>query len=302
MTAYAVQYDRIDEEIVPGKRLGRHGRIDSRSAAFPWRAPARLEVVDHEWDRHVPIFDQGDRGSCTGESEAGECGSDPFYTAILTAGFAAPDQDLALRFYSLATTLDGYPGQWIYPPSPGAGEDTGSDGTAVSQAAKQMGYVSGYLHATTVDDVLQALMRSPVKLGINWYSSMDEPNSAGVCAIARTATIRGGHEIVCRRVDAGRKLIGPDNSWSAAWGVKGSFWLSWADLDRLLHEGGDCTVSVPLTAPPPVPVPVPATPLEDYLSDERLARWAGARHVGDNGYAASRYLWLKGQAAALGAG
>ena len=281
---YSVRYRRIEETVVEGMRLGRHERIDSRSARFPFAAAAPRELADTEHRRYSEIFNQLKLGSCTGESQAGECGSDPFWPAAQAAGKTLPDQVTALAFYHLATTLDGYPGTW-------QPDDTGSDGTAVSQGAKNEGWIAGYLHAATVADVCAALMDVPVKLGINWYSSYDQPDASGLVKITPGAVVRGGHEIVCRRLDVGRRLIGPDNSWGPAWGVKGSFWFSWDDLDRLLSEGGDCTVSVPLSSPAPVPVPVPAVPDTPTPADVTLAAslgaWPYARHTGANKQAAA---------------
>jgi hypothetical protein len=67
-------------------------------------------------------------------------------------------------------------------------------------------------------------------------------------------------------VDASAQVIGLDNSWGTSWGVDGSFRMSYATLERLLAENGDCTAPEPLKAPaPPAPVPpTPAPPAPDH--------------------------------------
>jgi hypothetical protein len=200
-------------------------------------------------------------GSCTGNAETGALGTSPVYDA-LPADHPALNEDEALRLYAEATKLDGYPG--IYPP-----DDTGSDGTSVSKAAAQAGLISGYTHPADVNAVLAALMAGPVILGIDWFDSFDSPDASGLVAIGKGASIRGGHEIAARGVDADRKLILLDNSWGTSWGAGGSFSFSWDTLDRLLSTDGDAVVPVPLSAPAPVPVPVP-------VADADHALWATA--------------------------
>ena len=152
-----------------------------------------------------------------------------------------------MRIYSLATSLDPFPG--AYPP-----EDTGSDGPDAAKAAMQLGLISGYLHCLSLADVLDALQQHPAIVGMNWYSSMDSPDSDGYVSISPGADIRGGHEVLCRGLDVDTQRLYFDNSWGPGWGNAGSFSMSYSTLDRLLHEQGDATISLPLgTTPPPPP-------------------------------------------------
>jgi hypothetical protein len=260
-TDYAVTHGRYDEIVVAGKPLGRHKMTDSRSAAYPFRPARRVAVADKDWLRHIPILDQGDVGSCEGDAEVGCAGTSPVWDG-LPAGHPAMDQAEAYRLYALATTLDGFPGTFTYPP-PG-GQDTGTDSTSANKAAKQLGLISGYTHTGTVDGVLQALMTGPCNLGIDWYESFDDPAADGLVSIARSAAIRGGHALCARGVDAERQRVWLDNSWSLSWGFAGRFCFTWDTLDELLSTGGECVVPVPLTVAPPVPVPVPADPFAAF--------------------------------------
>ena len=241
--SWIVEYTRIPELVVPGRRLGRHVKHDSRSKLYRHkRRGATLQTVT--WTRQIPILNQGDVGSCTGNAETGALGTLPDFIS-LPAPHPVLDEDEALALYSAAEVVDG---DGPYPPN-----DNGSSGLSVCQAAKAAGLISGYTHCLGVADTLDALQTGPVILGTNWYDSFDTPDASGLIAIAAGATVRGGHETLWRGIDTEAQTISGDNSWGTGWGLGGSMTMSWATLERLLAEQGDCTVSIPLTEPAPVP-------------------------------------------------
>jgi hypothetical protein len=266
--------------------LGRNVVHDSRNLAYAYRprgAVGTLRTVLH--DRHIPILDQGSVGSCTGNGEVGVLGCDPNYAALpdlLTGGVSyALNESLALKVYSGAEVIDG---DGPYPPN-----DNGSSGPSAAKAAMKLGLISGYTHCLSLTDVLDALQTQAVSIGINWYSSFDSPPSSGLLTISADADVRGGHEPMLRGVDVDKQEVFGDNSWGEGWGVKGSFTMGWATLDRLLHEDGDGTVSVPISQPAPVPVPpqpVPGGGMDDDLWSA-TREWSAARHVGGNKRAAA---------------
>jgi len=282
---YNVYRARYDEIVVPGKPLGRHVMIDSRSAMYPFRATTPVPVISTIWTRNIPILDQGDLGSCTGNAMTGALGCTPLWPA-LPGNHPSLDEAEAVRIYGLATALDGYPGG--YPPT-----DTGSDGTSACKAAQKLGFISGYTHATSVDQMLQALMAGPVLMGLDWYDSFDNPDISGLVAIAPGASIRGGHEVVARGVHTDAGLIQFDNSWGTSWGISGSFYMSYATAAKLLADDGDCTVPIPVTVPAPVPIPIPPMPAPtpgdpaDLMLAATTRAWSAARHVGTNRLAAN---------------
>lgn len=247
----------IPEHHVPGKRLGRHVRHDPRSLRYQVdaRSLGTLKSVRHA--RQIPVLDQGELGSCTGNAAEGVLGTSPFYEAIPTTvlgrptGNAQVDEDQAIALYSAATTLDDYAGG--YPP-----DDTGSDGLSVAKAAKAAGLISGYKHATSLEAALTALEAAPVIVGINWYDSFDYPLPSGFMTITDGAQVRGGHEICLDELDVENRRVWFTNSWGTGWGVEGRACLDWDDFGRLLDEQGDVTAFVPLFQPAPQPTPDPS--------------------------------------------
>lgn len=238
-----------------GGRLGRHIEHDPRSRAYALSEdllPSTYTSAVHTV--RIPVLDQGNIGSCTGNAAEAFAGTDPLYDAIPTTvkarptGDAAADEKQAVALYSAATSLDNVRG--VYPPT-----DTGSTGVAVAKAAQKAGLISGYQHAFTLDSALKALTASPLIVGVNWYEGFDNAGADGKVSIS--GSVRGGHEFLLYGIDAAGQRVLARNSWGTSWGADGCFSFSFDDLGRLLDEQGDATLFVPLTAPAPTPTPTP---------------------------------------------
>lgn len=211
------------------QRLGRHVHHDEASKAYPAALAPKYKTT--WWAHQGPVLDQGSLGSCTGNALVDCLMTGPLHRA----GRTLAEKD-AVRAYSRATALDPFPGQ--YPPT-----DTGSDGLDVCKAGVEFGWLTGYTHAFGLDAVLRALTLQPVMIGIPWYSGMFTPSRSGILSV--TGSVAGGHEVALTAITASG-MVRIQNSWGAAWGVKGCAYLRFPDLDRLLRENGDCTV--PLSA------------------------------------------------------
>jgi hypothetical protein len=244
--------------------LGRHVNHDPRSLryAFPEFSVDQMptyEAVDHQ--RHVPVFDQGQLGSCTGNAAVGCTGTGAFYDVLEDSSPTFTwNEDGAIACYEAATALDPFPG--TYPP-----DDTGSDGNSVALALKNAGMISGYTHALSYDAAMQALQLQPVIFGLNWYESMFTPGQDGTLRV--TGSLAGGHEVVLSAFDPHTARVRIDNSWGAGWGLNGSAWLQLADFKKLLKEDGDVTVFTSITAPAPQPTPAPALTAQQLADDVR---------------------------------
>lgn len=253
-------------------RLGRHINHDSRSRAYALKAHPATQLVSIRHQRRVPIFDQGQLGSCVPNAGLGCLGTDPFWASLrvrLARERLIYDESACLAWYRQVTRADPFPGQW-------EPDDTGSDGLSMAKVFAAEGLISGYRHTFSFSDALAALMDLPFITGINWYTSMFDCNGAGEVRILPGATVAGGHEIVANELDMERERVWFDQSWGR-FGVDGRFWLSFATYQRLLGEDGDVTVFVPLSEPAPVPTPDP-----DLVLVEATRDWTTRRHVGTN--------------------
>lgn len=245
--------DYTNSIIIADKPLGRRVRHDSRSRQYPFNARATT-LVSKRWTRHIPVLDQGNLGSCTGNAAAGALGTQGCWEGLNPSMRASLNEDEAVEIYSIATHLDNVTGS--YPPT-----DTGSDGVSVAKASKQLGYISGYSWCFSLDSALQALQFGPVITGIDWYEGMDKPEVNGM--IHPTGEVRGGHELVVDEINVSNKTVGITNSWGSNWGIKGRCYLSWTDWSYLLNSQGDVTVFVPRTEP--APTPIPPSPIPDVV-------------------------------------
>lgn len=228
MTTPMIETLHILEHALTGKRLGRHVFHDPRSWGYPAPMAPAITSVRHE--RLVPIFNQGDLGSCTGNAAVGCVSTQPFNHH--------GNEKEAVAVYSEATHFDRIRG--VYPP-----DDTGSSGLAVMKALKKRNLIGSYAHAFGLKHTLQALVLRPGITGIAWREGCDRPDSHGV--VRYTGGVRGGHEIELVGIDAGEKLVWFANSWGDSWGLKGYFAMSFDDYDAALADHGDATFAVPLT-------------------------------------------------------
>lgn len=255
----------IEENVVPGKRLGRHVHHDPRSLQYLYRASPSAALVSKRWSKPTDtVLDQGDLGSCTGNATVGSllCSNDnPLHSALPVNLVNSLNEALAIRIYEQATKTDPFAGS--YPP-----DDTGSDGLDAAKAAKSLGYINGYTHATSLADVLSALQHAPVIIGVDWTEGFDNPDANGL--VKYSGSVRGGHEFCLDEIDVERGLVWFRNSWSTSWGIDGRACMTWDTLNTLLGHQGDVTVLTPLSAPAPQPAPPTPAPVDvdQALADE----------------------------------
>jgi len=255
---------------VPG--LGRHVNHDPRSRRFAFTSGApssyRPPAILHP--RHVPIFDQGQLGSCTANASLGIMATGPYWDALCAVtGTATPlgagpypfTEDGAVSLYHDITANDPYEG--TYPP-----DDTGSDGLSAAQALQRAGIIPGYQHTFSLADALAALAHFPLMVGTNWTEQMFYPDSNGL--IKYKGSVFGGHEWIVDQYVPEHDWIGGTTSWGASFGKNGRFYMTVADFGKLLAADGDVTIPTPATAPAPIPTPEP-TPAPAALTGAEVA-------------------------------
>jgi hypothetical protein len=212
---------------VPGKTLGRHVCHDERSRAYAIDEQA-MPTEPVLWERHVPIYNQGQLGSCTGNALAGCLSTGPWE-------YQLTEQD-AIRIYSAGTVLDRIRG--TYPP-----DDTGSSGLAVCKAVLR-GMVdgvtmAGFFHAFSAIAAITALKKRPGIMGLAWLTGCDEPDASGL--VSYIGDVRGGHEVELVGYDPGTDRVRFANSWGPGWGDQGYFEMTFDDFSVALADRGDAT-------------------------------------------------------------
>ena len=243
------------------KKLGRHINHDSRSLNYIFH-PKATTITSVTHPRHIPILDQGQVGSCTGNAGIGALASDPIFASV-TNSFKYPlNETGAVHLYSDAEIIDG---DGPYPPN-----DNGSSGLSIAKALKNTGLIASYQHIFDSNSALLALEQYPILFGTYWYSSMFTPDSDG--RVHPTGTIAGGHEIVSRQIDAPNQRIWFDNSWGTSWGVQGRFYLTFTDFNTLLLQQGDIIVLIPATT-----APAPPAPTADQTLSVAMRAWLTAK-------------------------
>lgn len=222
-------------------RLGRHQVHDAltpdRDAALVLDHFLPITSVVHT--ELLPVFNQGNLGSCTANAALGCLVTAPFGKA----GVAYTEDD-AVALYELETKIDDsqIPGE--YPP-----DDTGSSGPWSMLALEKLGKIKTFVHTRSTHTALRLLNSGPISIGVTWFQSMftpdyPTPNSGATIHVDPSSGVAGGHQIciVADDVQGQRVLI--RNSWGADWGDAGHAWLSWSDLSGLFAIGGDCVQPV----------------------------------------------------------
>lgn len=242
--------------------FGRHVEHDLRSLAYAHGVLPDYALQPVQWTRRIPILNQGQVGSCTGNAFTGVLGTDSLgrtaptsvtvkadSKGVFSAGTYTLDEQFALLAYTLNTKLDNIPGDM-------PGKDTGSSGVAAGKTGQQLGLLAGYTHAFSLAALKSALQNGPVMIGIVWLNSMFDPDGAGVIPVDKNSGVAGGHELVVSGWDGRHFRL--DNSWGTSWGQQGSGFLTEADMQWLLSQQGD--VTVPAYSIAPIPTPTPADP------------------------------------------
>lgn len=265
-TEYTLDVKRFDPA---DPRLGRHVRHDSRSLRFLVTPQPRSAMVSVRHYSHIPVLDQGNLGSCTGNASTKNMSYGDFWVAqgdrVLSQTETDVNQTYAVGVYSDATKLDPWDGTYLP-------DDTGSDGLSVAKVLQSRGLISGYKHATSLDAVLTALQTQPVITGTTWNEDMFEPDADGRLHI--TGDPQGGHEYVLDEVDMENERIWMQNSWGPYWGIEGRAYFTFDDYATLLADYGDVTIFVPITEPAPEPTPQPTpepVPVPDDDADATFA-------------------------------
>ena len=220
--------------------LGRTVEHDPASKDFPYPKRTVAKPVSVTWPLSAPILDQGSLGSCEGNTAIEWLNSDIAVKNRKRSTFKSHDtkgflnEIDAVQVYAKATRLDEDTTA-AYPP-----DDTGTSAVGIAKAMKFFKAIDSYTWSFGWDHFVAAIAHQPVMLGTNWYASMFDPAKDGTVTIS--GENQGGHAYLARGIDYEHQRVLCRNHWTADWGIRGEFYLSFATLQRLLSEQGDVLV------------------------------------------------------------
>jgi hypothetical protein len=115
------------------------------------------------------------------------------------------------------------------------------EGTSVLAGVKiahAQGWFDEYRWAFSLDELIMGVGHNgPAVLGVAWYEGMYFPDADGFVHIKGNRV--GGHCILCNAVNVKHKYFTLTNSWGAGWGMVGTCFISFDDMERLLAERGE---------------------------------------------------------------
>jgi len=229
---------KIKHETTGDARLDRIVQFDERSRSFPIsETTGTKRLRSYTWRCHEN-FDQGKEGACVAYALAHELAARPAEVRGIT------DKWMVQNVYWEAQKNDPWPGG-SYP-----GASPFYEGTSILAGVKVLHrkkFFQEYRWAFSLNDVLLGLgYNGPAVLGLNWYEGMFWPDKDGF--IKPAGRVVGGHAIVARSVDVRNQRVILKNSWGNRWGLGGDCYISFTDLNTLLHQWGEAVFLVKRTA------------------------------------------------------
>jgi hypothetical protein len=219
------------------KGLGRRLAKDDRDKQYLMRRllppVGTVLPVSKTWGINSTALDQGETGTCVGHGWANFLRCAPIRS---NAGI----DSLRWQIYDAAILLDEWPDN-----DHDTERQMGTSVRAGAKAVSNMGRLKSYVWEFDLQPAIEwVLTMGPVVLGTNWYSSMFEPDKDGIVQISPKAYVKAGHCYLWRAANTRKAMALCSNSWSDDWGKSGEFYIPFRDLERLIHEDGECAAAI----------------------------------------------------------
>lgn len=115
---------------------------------------------------------------------------------------------------------------------------SGTTVLAGTKELKKLGMITNYHWGFTLNDLILGVGHdSPATIGVRWYSGMYRPDKDGYIHVRGRQT--GGHCITVIGVDVELERFTLLNSWGSSWGINGTCYISFDDMQTLLKRGGE---------------------------------------------------------------
>ena len=215
-------------------RLTRIEEFDIRSRKYGVRSIIGTDIPitkNYFCDRHL---NQGQEGACVGAGITHELISEPVPVRGLDMRYAREN------IYWQAQKEDDWEGG-SYPDA-----DPFYEGTSVLAGVKvahKLGWFDNYYWCFGLEDLILGVgCRGPAVLGLAWYRGMHNIDENGY--IYPSGQLSGGHCILCKGVNITHERFILHNSWGKHWGLGGDCYVSFDDMDFLLHQKGEAVIFI----------------------------------------------------------
>ena len=180
-------------------------------------------------------FDQGETGTCVAQAVTG------FRVAAPLMAKAVPS---AFDTYRGLVLEDEFPGNDREATAPDHQLQYGSSIRGGMKYGQKQGWVKSYVWAQGAEDMALWILtgKGCVIMGTRWDENMSDLDSKGFAH--QGGMVLGGHAYLC--IGFNRKLnrFTFINSWGPEWGLNGRFYMSFADVDALVHDDGEACSAI----------------------------------------------------------
>lgn len=139
------------------------------------------------------------------------------------------------QFYKECKKRDGVPGDRY-------------EGTTIRAGAKvlkELGMIKEYRWTKNVEEIVKCLtFLGPVVVGTEWFGNMTNLKRDNICRLGGSSF--GGHAYVINAFNSEKRLFRIKNSWGRKWGVNGSAFIDFDDMQTLLDRQGEACMAIPI--------------------------------------------------------
>jgi hypothetical protein len=211
-------------------RLDRLVQFDEKSRNYPLSSTILSKKPRSYTWRVTEWYDQKSEGACVAFALGHELNARPAEIKNI------PEEWLVKRVYWDSQRIDPWQGG-SYP-----GANPFYEGTSVLAGVKtlqKMGAFKGYNWAFSMNDIIRGVAyNGPAVIGVNWYEGMFDTDKSGF--IKPVGSLIGGHAVLLRGVNIREQTFTIRNSWGKSWGKDGDCYITFADLQTLMRQQGEC--------------------------------------------------------------